>query len=269
MKLVADNIRITRRDIREALADRNAEPVKALARRCVSHRADAIDINAGPLKKSPKADMAFLVEAVASVTALPLLVDTVNPVAMEAALAKTDNPVILNGVSLEPAKLAGILPLAKAYDVDVVGFLLYEDSRVPKTAAERLELALTLVDRITAAGITAQRLIIDPVVPPLSWDDGLYRARELVETIRMLPDLLGFPVRTIAGLSNLTTGTGNPQKKALVEAAFLPMLSAAGLTHIMLDIFRPLPVNIAKTCGILTREDIFSWEQVPEYRRTV
>jgi len=53
----------------------------------------------------------------------------------------------------------------------------------------------------------------------LSWDDGLFRARELLKTIPMLPELLGFPVRTLAGLSNLTTGMGDKFRKTLVETA--------------------------------------------------
>lgn len=50
------------------------------------------------------------------------------------------------------------------------------------------------------AGIQPQRLIIDPVVAPLVWQDGNLQNMEVLEVIRTLPDLLGFPVRTIAGM---------------------------------------------------------------------
>jgi len=42
--------------------------------------------------------------------------------------------------------------------------------------------------------VAKERLIIDPVAPPLSWDDGLFRARELLKTIPLLLELLGFPI---------------------------------------------------------------------------
>jgi len=42
------------------------------------------------------------------------------------------NRVIINGFSLEPLKLERILPLAKEYNVDIVGFLLYPGRRVLK-----------------------------------------------------------------------------------------------------------------------------------------
>ncbi len=189
--------------------------------------------------------------------------DTTNPEAMAAGLATARNKTIINGISLEPAKLEKILPLAKKYETDVIGFLLYPDSRVPKDSSERFEIALELLSRIEGAGVAKERLIIDPVVPPLSWDDGLFRARELLKTIPMLPELLGFPVRTIAGLSNLTTGAGDKSRKSLVETTFLSMLAAAGLDYLMLDVLNPHTVATAHAATLLSRGDIFSWESLP------
>jgi len=141
--------------------------------------------------------------------------------------------------------------------------LLYPDSRVPKDSSERFEIALELTARVEGAGVAKERLIIDPVVPPLSWDDGLFRARELLKTISLLPELLGFPVRSIAGLSNLTTGVMDKSRKTLVESAYLSMLASAGLDYLMLDILNPHTISTARAATILTREDIFSWESLP------
>ncbi len=263
MKLIADNIRITKLSIQEALINRDPLPIQTLAVLCAKMGAHGIDINTGPLGKDPEAAMVFFVEAVEQVTSLPLFMDTTNPAAMAAGLATSRNKTIINGISLEPAKLEKILPLAKKYETDVIGFLLYPDSRVPKDSSERFEIALELLSRIEGAGVAKERLIIDPVVPPLSWDDGLFRARELLKTIPMLPELLGFPVRTIAGLSNLTTGAGDKYRKSLVETTFLSMLAAAGLDYLMLDILNPHIVAAADASTLLTRGDIFSWESLP------
>jgi len=105
-------------------------------------------------------------------------------------------------------------------------------------------------------------LIIDPVIAPLSWADGLLQNRETLEVIRSLPNLIGTPVRTIAGLSNLTTGCPYPHQKEKIEATYLPMLAAADLDMILMDVFREQSVSIARTCGILLHEGIFSWELV-------
>ncbi|MCG8636465.1 MAG: dihydropteroate synthase, partial [Desulfobacterales bacterium] len=144
-------------------------------------------------------------------------------------------------------------------DAGLVGFLLTGDSRVPRENDERFEIALALAAAVEDAGIPRERLILDPVVPPLSWDDGLARARNVVETIRMLPDLLGFPVKTMAGLSNLTTGAADKHKKNRLETIYLSMLAAAGLDYLMMDVLNPDVVAAAKAADTMVSGDIFSW----------
>ncbi len=262
MKLIADNLRITKPDIQEALKRFDPKPVQDIVKVCVEKGTFAIDVNTGPLGKSPEKGMRFFIEAVESVTNLPLLIDTSNPVAMKAGLEAANNRPIINGFSLEPGKIEKMLPLAREYDADIVGFLLYPDSRVPKDEAQRFEVALELFEKAEAAGVAKERIIIDPIVPPLAWDDGIVQARAVLSVIRTLPDLLGFPVRTIGGVSNLTTGAGDKAKKNLIEQSYVAMLSEAGLSYALLDILNKDIVASARTAGILAKEDIFSWGMV-------
>ena len=263
MKLIADNLRITKPGIREALRNRDPRPVQDLVRKCAGAGVFALDVNTGPLGKNPEAGMRFFIEAVESVTDLPLLIDTTNPVAMRAGLEAAKNKAVINGFSLEPRKLEKILPLAKEFDADIVGFLLYPDSRVPKTEAERFEIALELMDRVEAAGVAKERMIIDPVVPPLSWEDGIVQARSVLNVIRALPELLGFPIRTIGGISNLGTGAKDKVKRRLLEQSYVAMLASAGLDFVLMDILDTELVRSARVAGILAKEEIFSWGMVP------
>jgi 5-methyltetrahydrofolate corrinoid/iron sulfur protein methyltransferase len=262
MKLIAYNLRITKTDIQEALKYFDPKPVQDLVKVCVEKGTFAIDVNTGPLGKAPDKEMQFFIEAVQSVTDLPLLIDTSNPVAMKAGLEAVKNRPIINGFSLEKRKIEKILPLAREYDADIVGFLLYPDSRVPKDEAQRFEVALELFEKAEAAGVAKERIIIDPIVPPLAWDDGIVQARAVLNVIRTLPDLLGFPVRTIGGISNLTTGAGDKIKKNLIEQNYVAMLSAAGLSYALLDILNKDVVASAKAASILARDDIFSWGMI-------
>jgi len=264
MKLIADNLRITKPDIWMALKNYDPGPIQELVRKCARQGAFALDVNTGPLGKNPEADMRFFIEAVESVTDLPLLIDTTNSLAMKAGLLAAKNRVIINGFSLEPKKLEKILPLAKEFDADIVGFLLYPDSRVPKTEAERFEIALKLMDRAEAAGVAKERVIIDPVVPPLVWEDGIVQARAVLNVIRALPELLGFPIRTIGGISNLGTGAKDKVKRRLLEQVYVAMLASAGLSFALLDILDTDLARSAKVSVILAREEIFSWGMVPE-----
>ncbi|RTZ93217.1 MAG: dihydropteroate synthase [Deltaproteobacteria bacterium] len=263
MFLVADNLQITNPVFQEAVVKRDPIPVQTCVKRCVAAGAEAIDINAGPLTKEPEERMTFLVQSVQAVTKLPLYLDTSNATALEAGLATCRNRAVINGISLEPQKLEKILPLAAEYGVDVIGYLLTPTGQVPKTADERLAVATELFEKTDRAGLSPQRVIVDPVVPPLMWEDGIEQAMAFLDTIRTLPDLLGFPVRTIAGLSNLTTGSGPKEKKLRVERTYLAMLAACGLSEILLNIFHEETVRVARTCKILRESKIFTWEAIP------
>jgi len=262
MRLIADNLRITQKAVEIAVAEKDPLPLQAMAKRCETAGADGIDVNSGPLYRGLESRMAFMVETIQIVTPLPLILDTSNPKAMKAGLLASKTPVTLNGLSLEPSKLEHILPLAAAHQSDLVCYLLYPNGHVPPDSIERLNVAVLLYQKCLEAGIETDRVIIDPVIVPLSWQDGLFQAREVLAVIKTLPDLLGFPVRTIAGLSNLTAGARDPIKKHLAEQTYLPMLASAGLSMILMNVLHAESVRVARTCRLFSQESIFTWEMV-------
>lgn len=264
MKLIADNLRITKPAIQKALREKNPETINAMAELCENAGAWGIDVNTGPLGRDPEKGMHFFIRAVQEVTNLPLFIDTSNPKAMKAGLETIKNRPVLNGFSLEPKKVAQILPLARDYDADIVGFLLYPDSSVPRNAQQRFEVTLELFEKAEKAGVSKERIIIDPVVPPLAWEDGIVQARHVLDVIRTLPELLGFPVRTIAGISNLATRAENKNKKMRVTKAYLAMLAEAGLTYALIDILDEELVKTARTASVLSNDTLFSWGLVPD-----
>ncbi|MBI9082500.1 MAG: dihydropteroate synthase [Desulfobacterales bacterium] len=262
MVIVADNLQIIRNTISGAVATGNPEPIRALVRQCAAAGADAIDINSGPLGRSPERSMAFLVATVESATDLPLMIDSANPVALAAGLAAATRPAILNGFSLEPAKVEKILPLAARTGSDIVGYLLGRDGHVPMSADERMAVAVELFQTYMDAGCDPARLILDPVVVPVTWQEGHRQAVEVLDVIRQLPDLLGYPVRTIVGLSNLTTGVSIPDRRGILERAYLPMLASAGLDMVLMNVLCPESIRIARACRMLLSNHIFSWKKV-------
>jgi 5-methyltetrahydrofolate corrinoid/iron sulfur protein methyltransferase len=262
MQLVADNLHIINPVVQKALETMDPRPIQEITERCVIAGADAIDINTGPLLRNPEEKMTFMVETVQSVTNLPILIDTANSKAMEAGLKANKNISIINGFSLEPQKLEKILPLAKKYKSDIIGYLLYPDSRVPNDSSERCDLAIQILHAIQNIGIDENHLIIDPIIVPLSWQNGNHQAKEILTFIHNLPDLFGFQVKTIAGLSNLISGHGNMKKKLLMERTYLPMLASAGLDMVLVNIFHNQTVEVAKACTPLISPRIFSWAEL-------
>jgi 5-methyltetrahydrofolate corrinoid/iron sulfur protein methyltransferase len=86
MILIADNLQVTQPAIEGAISDLNPKPIQDLVLACQKAGAHMIDINAGPLPRQGDKKMAFLVNSVQEVCELPLLLDTVNPLAIEAGL---------------------------------------------------------------------------------------------------------------------------------------------------------------------------------------
>lgn len=262
MKLVADNLQITRPDLAAALQQRDPKPIQAMVKALEAAGAQAIDLNTGPLGRNAPRDMVFCLEAVQASTDLPVLIDTANPSAIQAGLDASRKTVIVNGLSLEPHKLATILPLAVKRDVAVIGLLLDEKSRLPIHLDDRLGLALELFQHCRSAGLATERLIIDPVVAPLIWQDGLQRNRDLLEIIRRLPELLDTPVRTVVGLSNLTTGKMPRDLKQRLEQTYLCLLAASGLSWVLLDIHHQDTVATARSARLLLEDNIFAWNSL-------
>ena len=259
MIIVADNLHALQSDFARAVELLDPEPVREMVRVCRGCGAQALDINPGPLPKRGEERMAFLVETIQALTDLPLVLDTVNADAMAAGLAVCRSRCIINGFSLEPTKLERILPLAARYDADVIGYLLHPDSQVPIDEAEMMAVAVALFGAYTEAGLEPARLIIDPVVAPLSWQDGARHNRAVLRVIATLADLLGEPVRTIAGLSNLASGPVSIARKVELECAFLPMLAAAGLDMALINVCHTATVGTAKLCSGLLDDQIFDW----------
>lgn len=262
MILVADNLQITNPVIETAIDQMDPFPIQALVKKCESAGAQAIDINSGPLTRDPETKMTFLMEAVQSVTRLPLLLDTSNAKALEAGLLaarESSPPPIINGFSLEPKKLEHILPLAKKYHTKIIGYLLYPNSNVPIDEADCISVALELFQNFQDAGLDNEQLIVDPVIAPVIWEDGIHHNISVLSLIKNLPDLLGFTVQTIAGISNLTTGKIPKEKKQLMEQSFLPILASSGLTMALFNVFHQQTMQTARACDALLTPGVFTW----------
>ena len=262
MILVSDNIHIVNKIIAKAIEDLDPEPILDLTLKIKKSGAKIVDINPGPLRKDRGKKMAFLINTVQEATGLQLCLDSPDPEVLEAGLAFCKKKPIINGFSLEPHKLDKILPLAVQYETEVVGFLLSPDSKVPHDLDERLSLASTLAEKARTAGLAPDRLIIDPVVVPISWDDGARQARDVLTCIRLLPELLGFPVKTIVGLSNLTSGVASNDSTLLLEQVYLAMLAQAGLDMALLNVLRKRSMATGYLCDAIQNARVLSWAEI-------
>jgi cobalamin-dependent methionine synthase I len=238
--VAADNLNVMNPVVAAALQNLEAAPLQELARRCEQAGAKILDINPGYLSARHEDRMVFMVEAVQQVSGLRLMLDSPNPRILAQGLAVCQQTPILNALTLEAAKLRGILPLAAAHDTDLVLLLLDERSFSPPSLEDKVAVALQLRDAALAAGVKDERLIFDPVLPNLSWPDAWVQVGEIVKLVRLLADgaLFQSQARTMVGLSNLRSGLRRTYP-GRVEEACLYMLAGAGLTWVLADVLQP------------------------------
>jgi cobalamin-dependent methionine synthase I len=228
MKIIGEKINGTRKKVKEAVLSRNAAFIQDLASAQAEAGASWIDVNAGtPTDREPD-DLVWLAQTVLAAVDKPLCLDSANPAALAAALPEVKQPPLLNSISGEQARLAGVLPLAAQARGGVIA-LAMDDQGIPATAEGRLAIVQRLIGETRGAGIPDGQVYVDPLVMAVgaSGDAG----RVALATVRAVK--AEFPeVHFTSGLSNVSFGL---PKRSLINRAFLTLVLEAGLDTAILD----------------------------------
>jgi 5-methyltetrahydrofolate--homocysteine methyltransferase len=189
--------------------------------------ADMLDINAGiPLVDEPTLLQAML-QAAQEAVDVPICIDSSVIEALEAGLSVYEGRALVNSVTAEDERLEVILPLVARHDAAVIG-LANDETGIPTTPEERLKHARKIVSVAGDYGIAPEDVIIDPLAMTVGADTEAVTTT--LRAISMIRDELG--VNMCLGASNVSFGL--PQRHAL-NAAFLPMAMAAGLTSAIMS----------------------------------
>jgi len=257
--VIAENINVMSEAIGTAMKTRDKAPLQELALRLVAAGADALDVNLGPARKDGEGLMTFVVDAIAEVVECQLCLDTTNAAAMEAGIVRCGEvglpSPIVNSFSLQPDKLEGILPLAARYGCEVIGLTM--ESSIPVTAEERLGLAFDLVTAANEAGLSNERILVDPVVLPLGVDVGQQHAVAVQEVLPALRQMFDPPVRTVCGLSNVSNGAPQHLRSA-INNVYLAMLASLGLTTVIADALDRETMRSVRLVRALAGQSLYS-----------
>jgi len=262
MRIVSDNVQLIHPSLHGAVTRKDAPPIIAAIKRVVASGIHAIDLNIGPMGSQGPTVIPYLLDVVRSVTQLPLFIDSPHAETARQALATGHPDIHINGFSLQPERMDSFLPLMMQYEqAHFVGYLLTETGAVPTSPDGRLHVAAALFTAVAARGAALlDRLIVDPVVVPLLWDEGAFQALEVIRTLRALSELAGRPVQSMAGLSNLTSGKVPEEKRQLMEHTYIPLLAEAGLDYILMNTNRKKSLRAVHAAKLLTDGLPFSWE---------
>ena len=240
-----------------ALTEGNFDYVRQLVERQITWGADVLDVNVGVPGLDEVAMIPKVVALVASVTDVPLCLDSGNPEVLAAGLAAAPGKPLVNSVSGEEKRLAGVLPIVKERGAAVIG-LTMDDNGIPKTAEERLAVAEKILERAARLGIPPEDVIIDPLVLTVGSDSQA--ALVTLQTIELLRK--NFGVNVNLGASNVSFGLPD---RLTVNQAFLALAIQMGATCSITD---PLKLGATvKAADLLLGRDDYAMRYIKYFRQ--
>ena len=155
---------------------------------------------------------------------------------------------LVNSISGERARLEGVLPQAAAAGSPVVALAL-DDTGIPATTEQRMDVIRGLIEATRGAGIPDGRVYVDPLVMTIS--TNVQSANIAVATMRAVR--AEFPeVHMTQGLSNVSFGL---PARSLVNRTYLTLAVEAGLDCAILDpLDRELRATLLATELLLGRD---------------
>jgi 5-methyltetrahydrofolate--homocysteine methyltransferase len=221
--IIGERINPTGRKMLAAeMAAGNYNRVRADALAQVEAGAHVLDVNAGiPLADEP-AILEETIKLVQSITDVPLCIDSSIVEALKRGLDAYEGKPLVNSVTGEDERLETVLPLVKKHNAAVIA-ISNDDTGISDDPDERFAVARKIVERAMDYGIPKEDVIIDPLVMPVGAKQ--YAGRAVFQIIHRIREELG--CNTICGASNVSFGLPN---RRWVNAAFLPMLIATGMT---------------------------------------
>ncbi len=233
MVIIGENIHVIAKAVSVAIRERDAKVIQDLAKAQTEAGADYIDLNVGPMKKDTEETMEWLVKTVQEATDLPLSIDTMNPVAMEAGLKHCGRRPLLNSASGKTGSKEQMLPLAQKYSCDVV-ISVMTDRGMPPDVDSKIESIMDTVAYANDLGIPNESIWVDPILLPVSTaGEGQRFAVANLEFIKILGDVLP-GIKSTVGLSN--TSNGIPEElRPHINRTYLVMLGRNGLYSAIAD----------------------------------
>lgn len=249
MFVIGQGINILNEKIFRAVRERDKKAVRLAARRQLEKGADGLDICLGT-GRNCSCELSWLVEQVRNVSDCPLFLSPC-PEGLSSALEKAGSNSFINCVTADARRLESMLSAAQCLDASLV-VLLTRKGCLPAGLDEICMVAEEVLETAEKRAFPINRLVLDPVLRPRT---ACFRDKH--ETIR--PDITLFmeavyligrlrepKVKTIAGLSNITTGLpGSVQTRLQVQV--LNLLGTVGLDYVIMHAGSRELIEAAKT----------------------
>src|SRR5579871_714079 len=222
------------RAFKKLIAEEKWEQAAEIARTQVKNGAHVIDVCLQSTDRDEIKDIEPFYERLIRLIKAPIMIDTTDAGAIERALTYCQGKSLINSINLEDGeeKFERVCPIARAYGAALIVGTIDEDKQQAQafTRERKLAVAKRSVELLTGKyGITAEDIIIDPLVFPCATGDENYigGAVETIEAIRLIKAEVPF-VKTVLGISNISFGLPAAARE-VVNSVFLYYATKAGL----------------------------------------
>lgn len=248
IRVIGERINPTgKKQLAEELRAGSMSTVREFAAEQQAAGADLLDVNVGATGVDAVVALPQAVLAVIGTSDLPLVIDTTDPEALEAALRVYPGRALVNSVNGDPASVAAVLPLAQRFGAAVL-VLALDDNGIPATASGRYEIVERVRAAARGAGLSDSDLIVDALVMTAATDSAAPRT-----TTAALTAAHDAGLATVLGISNVSHGL--PDRR-LLNAAFFEVAADAGLDaaivnpndHVVMEAVRV--ANQAREAGV-------------------
>lgn len=187
-----------------------------------------LDVNVGLPEIDEGQMMKKAVEAVQTVTDVPLQLDSNNATVLELAMRIYNGKPLVNSVNGEAESMRSIFPLVKKYGGSVIA-LTMDKSGIPDTAEKRLAIAERIVLVASEYGIGKHDIIVDPLALTVSSDQQ--SALVTLKAVKLLREA-GF--KTSLGVSNISFGL---PRRDIINSTFFANALENGLNCAIMNPF--------------------------------
>ena len=227
MIIIAEKINGSIPSMGKAIAERNEEWIKDIAKKQADSGADFIDCCAS-VEEGEVETLHWMIDLIQSVTDTPIAVDSPNAAVCVEGMKFCNKPGMINSVSGEGDKMDIVFPVIADTKWDVMA-LLCDDTGIPKTAADRIRVLDNIMAKAKSFGIAESRIHIDPLIEMLcTSEDGIAMVVEVMSYIKK-----NYPKAHISGaISNISYNL--PYRKIL-NIAFAVLAINAGMDSAVMD----------------------------------
>ncbi|MEI7561371.1 MAG: methionine synthase [Actinomycetes bacterium] len=233
---------------RDALLADDWQSCVEIARDQIRDGAHMLDLSVDYVGRDGVADMSKLAHLFSTASTLPIVLDSTEPLVLEAGLKQLGGRSVINSVNFEDgdgpnSRFMRIMPLVKEHGAAVIALVIDEDGQA-RDKAWKIRIAKRLIDNLTNGwGMKQGDIIIDMLTFPIATGQEETR-RDGIETLDAIAELKAdFPeVQTTLGVSNISFGL-NPAARIVLNSVFLAEAVKRGLDSAIVHPSKIMPIH--------------------------